>query len=589
MYNSVKKVQMLTLISVMLFLSYPTRVTAISNDYFFEEKPTVLVVFSSKDDEFNEHQRMLDMLIGHFTERMIFLPSSQVQEQDLEGVDFLFYYGEQRELLPPSLVDMISTFQGPVVALGYNAEQLGKRFSFLEWKVDQAVTNQVILQGEHEKKLSFAPQYVFDVSIAEGHEAKVIAVGKKDNKDFPLFLANGTDYYFASNLLNPPFSLIFAEGLYEVFLGSERMESAKLLGYLRLEDIHPLVDPSALLEIAKLLKAKEIPYMVAVIPVYTNPETKKEYHFSDFPELLEVLKYIQNNGGSIVLHGYTHQFRLSETGEGFEFWDVENNMPIYQGPDEEIVRMEREDFQSDYEYEQHLSAKKAYERDYIEKRLTRGIQELANYGIYPLAFEAPHYTMSQHGYEVISHMFSTYVGQLQVSDSNWEVMATSPYITKPTFLHGMQFLPETIGYVDKDDPRAIEKMLALAKEYQFVRGGMVAGFYHPYLGVERFIELIEELEKIEEITWIDLQQMNNYVQTDYVTIRSENGEIEVDIDYFGLFQSSIDYFGYHLKKVLKMFLWCIAFVGSLAVINFIVQIVVNSYRKQRMKRGESLG
>src|SRR5690606_3671066 len=110
--------------------------------------------------------------------------------------------------------------------------------------------NQVILLGEHEKELSFAPQYVFDVSIAEGHEAKVIAVGKKDSQDFPLFLANGTDYYFASNLLNPPFSLIFAEGLYEVFSGSGRMEPAKPLGYLRLEDVHPLVDPSDLLEIA---------------------------------------------------------------------------------------------------------------------------------------------------------------------------------------------------------------------------------------------------------------------------------------------------------------------------------------------------
>ena len=30
--------------------------------------------------------------------------------------------------------------------------------------------------------------------------------------------------------------------------------------------------------------------MLAVIPVYTNPETGKQYHFGDSPKLLKVLK-----------------------------------------------------------------------------------------------------------------------------------------------------------------------------------------------------------------------------------------------------------------------------------------------------------
>lgn len=71
---------------------------------------------------------------------------------------------------------------------------------------------------------------------------------------------------------------------------------------------------------------------MAVIPIYTNKD------------------------------GETIHYRSSETGEGFEFWNVENDRPIYQ-----------ED-------------------------------------------EAPHYAISQQGYEVVAKHFSSYIGRLQLTD-----------------------------------------------------------------------------------------------------------------------------------------------------------------------------
>src|SRR5699024_10990440 len=143
----------------------------------------------------------------------------------------------------------------------------------------------------------------------------------------------------------------------------------------------------------------------------------------------------------------------------FEFWDVENQMPIYHGPEEEVVQLSVDDFESQEKYEAHQSANEEYERRYIENRLTRGVQELANYGLYPLAFEAPHYTMSQNGYQVASNIFSTYVGQIQLSDENWEIMDTTPYATQPTMLNGMVLLPETIGYVRPEADEREQAML----------------------------------------------------------------------------------------------------------------------------------
>lgn len=551
--------------------------------------PKVLVIFSSKNNEYDEHQRMLDMLLGHFTENIKFVSSLDIQKSDLEQVDYLFYYGQQREFLSKSLVKIVTEFEEVFVAIGHNVEQFEDRFSFLEWAPYDVVIDQAYLVNNPAKQLSFIPQYVLNVNLVKEEQTEVVLNGKRANEEVPIFINNQIDYYFASNLLKPPFSILFAEALNDIFAEEYVTHSDTTLGYIRLEDIHPLVDPDHMMDIANVLVEKNIPYMMAVIPVYTNPETKKQYHLSDSPNLLKALKFMQDNGGSIVLHGYTHQFRLSETGEGFEFWDVENNMPIYHGPEDEINVATEEDFKSNDEYEKYVSAQKAYERNYIEKRLAKGIHELANYGLYPLAFEAPHYTMSQHGYEIASEYFTSYVGQLQLSDQDWEIMTTSPYMTKPTFLHGMQLLPETIGYVDPDDPEAIEKMINKAKDYQFVNGGMIAGFYHPYLGVDLFIELLDELEKIEHISWIDLKQMNHRVKTDYVDIRSDNGEIIVDINYLGLFMSSFDYLNYHLKKVITIILWCIACIGLIAVANFTFHILSNRHSQHRTKRRNSVG
>ncbi|HEY4600312.1 MAG TPA: polysaccharide deacetylase family protein [Cerasibacillus sp.] len=552
------------------------------------ENPNVLVIYSSENKTIDEHQKMLDMLIGHFTENIRFVSTSEVEKKDIEEVDVVFYYGQRKELLPRMLISTVAKFTGVMVAIGHNVEQFGERFSFIDWRVDSAVIEEVIHTKEIDKQISIVPQSIINIDISRQQQAIAILLGKKKNETHPLLVKYKKDYYFASNLLKQPFSIVFAEALHEVFSTETREDAESPLGYIRLEDIHPLVDPENMMAIANILAEKNIPYMIAVIPVYTNPETKKQYHLSDSPKLLKVLKYMQDNGGSIVLHGYTHQFRLSETGEGFEFWDVEYNMPIYHGPDDAVRVKTKDDFGDEDEYEQFLSEQKAYEREYIEERLTKGIQELANYGLYPLAFEAPHYTMSQYGYEVASEFFSTYVGQLQLSDEDWEIMTTVPYMSKPSFLHGMQLLPETIGYVKPDDSQAIEKMVLNAQDYQFVRDGIVAGFYHPYLGVKLFEELIAELEKFPQINWIDLKQLNHRVQTDYVDIKTKNGEIVVKINHLGLFKSSFDYFGYHMNNILVIILWSVAGIGALAVVNFIYRIISISYRNGRIKRGYSI-
>src|SRR5690606_7994055 len=120
-----------------------------------------------------------------------------------------------------------------------------------------------------------------------------------------------------------------------------------------------------------------------------NPETGERITLSESVKLVKVLQEMQRSGASIVLHGYYHQYRDSETGEGSEYWDIEHNRPIYQGKNEPVLK--RGDFATEQEYKEFLKKGAEFEERYIADTIQKGIFDLVEEGLYPIAFEAPHY------------------------------------------------------------------------------------------------------------------------------------------------------------------------------------------------------
>lgn len=522
---------------------------------------------------------MLDLLIGHFTADITFKSSQEVKHKDLNDVTHLVYYGQVAERLPATFLTLFDDYEGSFIAIGYNTEHLGDRFEFIDPKHEQVI-DQIRFTNESENAWEIVPEYIIDIVTNEESIVMVEGNQQGDGKSYPVAVKNNNSYYLSIDNLNGSKKIIIGEVFHKIFKAKHQKKHP---AYIRLEDIHPLVDPQNVKEIVEVLKVKNIPFMMAVIPVYTNPETGEQFHFSDSPKLLQVLKDAQKNGGSVVLHGYTHQFRESETGEGFEFWDVENNTPIYAGADDDFTLRTEEEFSDQKEYEAYKRELTQFETNYIEKKLTQGIQELTNYGLYPLAFEAPHYTMSQNGYKVVSEYFSAYVGQIQLSDKNWEIMDSTPYITTPSFLNGLEILPETMGYVIPDNPQAIPEMIARAKEYEVSSDGVLGAFYHPYLGVDQFNVLIEEMEKLPNISWVNLQKMDVSVKADYVDIFTKNDEIIVNVERRKLLRSSIDFPVYHLNRFIEFILWCAVILGGIAVFTFISFTFFLSAKRTKME------
>lgn len=542
-----------------------------------EDQEKVLVIYTADESEMGEDQRSLDMLLGHFTTDITFISSSEVDKKDLADVTQLFYYGTKAVELPDQFTTMFDDYEGTFTAIGYNANQLGEHFSFISYEHEVEI-NSLYLTENKEQKLEDLSLETVEVHPEQDAETLMKGKNESEDKTYPVMVQQDNHFYYSIDTMYSNEVVLFGEALHDIF---EVNHEDTHPGYIRLEDIHPAVDTDKLKKIAQVLKEKDIPYMVSVIPVYTDPETEEEMHFSDSPELLGLLKKMQKDGASIILHGYTHQYRSSETGEGFEFWDVENNSPIFSPSNETMDLKSESDFSSKKKYEAYLAELQTFETDYVHEKLEKGVQELVNYGLYPLAFEAPHYTMSQNGYEIASDYFSHYAGQAQLSDTDWEKMDSTPYISSPSFLGGMELLPETIGYVNPEEKDSIPKMMKQTEQMLQTKDGVIAGFYHPYLGIEGFHELIEQMEKQPNIDWIDLKQEDVWVKAENVHLSTEDGNIVADVDKTKLMFSSSNFLSYHYFAWSTVLTWILCFIGAVFVLTFIVLTLFNQHRKKQ--------
>ncbi|MGE6203890.1 DUF2334 domain-containing protein [Guptibacillus hwajinpoensis] len=560
----------ITFLILLLLIPAPQLVRAGEDDVV--SNPTVLIIYSSKQGEISENIRLLDIIVGHYTSDITFKEDSDVIKEDLTGVTHLFYYGEVKKTLTNEVSRVVEDFNGTIFSIGYNTEQFEDHFDFV------TQINELNIDG-----ISFIDEDIRNIfeqtilNIELSTNTTTLMEGHAGNNAYPLLVKNKTNYYYGVTSLDGVLPDYLSESLHE-FFGVSHQEVHP--GIIRLEDIHPLVDPVPLKEIAKFLFEKDIPYMIAVIPIYRDPETGEELRFSDSPELLKVLKFMQNHGGTIIMHGYSHQYRYSETGEGFEFWDVKNDRPISVPPHKNSREKTRDDFSSEEDFQDYLTDIKSFETNYIESKITKGINELVSYGLHPAAFEAPHYAISSNGYKVVSEHFSTYLGQLQISDYSWEMMRSSPTITTPSFIEGMTLLPETIGYVDENEKDPIQKMTQSIQKQQIVRDGVISGFYHPYLGIENFKEMIHEMETVPNLSWVDLKSFDTLTKADHVSIQFTNHEPEVKLDYVGMIKSSPEYYEPYLNRVTNGVLWIIATVAGVMIILFIAFILILNFRKK---------
>ncbi|HDN2477845.1 TPA: polysaccharide deacetylase family protein, partial [Clostridioides difficile] len=393
-----------------------------------------------------------------------------------------------------NLISSLNSYKGTICWLGYGIENL---LEHKKYNLDYVgKTNNIVSVNYRGKSYNLDEHYVFNIVESKDTSNKVIGSINDTLNKYP-YIINDKNLFYVSKLdLDGVLFYIFCDSLNDIF-NIKTFDKGRI--FVRIEDVHAFREPKNLVEIADYLSSKNIPFTIALIPAYVNPKNHKVITLSESPEIVKAIKYMQDKGGTVILHGYTHQYKKEEvSGEGYEFWNGKKDEPLKENM-----------------------------KIFVKDRVLNGLRVCIENGIYPLAFEAPHYAMESEGYKELKKYFSTYMGQHQNNDKKFSTN-TYPYIIRDTEEFNI-FIPENLGYIDPEDKFTFQNIKENLDKLSIVRGFSGGFFFHSYLNIEYLKNTIEYLEK-QNIEFMNLRDFNNWVKVDEIQIRNNGDEIIVNYD-----------------------------------------------------------
>jgi len=191
--------------------------------------------------------------------------------------------------------------------------------------------------------------------------------------------------------------------------------------------------------VTQFLKEKGVPYHLALIPVYVNPEKDVSISILDRPRLIRLLKSIELDNGELVLHGHTHQYD-GETAVDFEFWDESRNEPVEEDSEE-----------------------------FARQKISSALDILQQAGFTTEIWETPHYKASEVDYRVFREFFPI------IYDDRNAIGVPFTFRRSNTV-----FSPLDLSYVSSRE--SISQIVATAKRiYDCFEDPAVSVFNHTYL------------------------------------------------------------------------------------------------------------
>lgn len=417
---------------------------------------TVLIVYDEPGklkDRAYLHALNLDNLLGHFQLKGQLIPMESYTPGQLARYQAGVFIGAGLHTrVAPALLNDIRSNRRPFAWLGGHVGQLlateeaRRQFGF-------AFQSSVVEPGlsvEYKGVPLLDSETCLDLVTPHGPApANVIAqVHRGDSKVTPYVLRKEQFWYFADS----PFSYMEDGGRYLVIcdllhdiLGIQHARTARAL--IRIEDVSAESDPEDLTHIADVLAERQAPFQISLIPVYRDPSKSVEIRLAETSGLVDALHYMVSKGGTPVMHGGTHQWR-GVSADDFEFWDEMRDAAI---PGD--------------------SAR------YVMRTLRFGLSECFRNGIFPVAFETPHYGASELDYRTFGQVFTAaYDRPLNMPHSDTGQSFPYPVVDR----YGRFIIPENLGYLPSQnaDP---EIVLSNARRMRVVRDGIASFYFHPFL------------------------------------------------------------------------------------------------------------
>ena len=407
--------------------------------------------------------------------------------------------------LPVAFLDDVLASTSPVIWIRDNIWQLANRaptfaatYGFDPWAFDTSTVTGVTYKGTTLTRAASSNPGIMTYSVLDPTRAQVLADAiTADGGRFPWAVRSGTLTYLGEN----PFTYIDETDRYLVFcdllfdaLAPATAERHRAL--VRIEDVNATDDPAALRAIADYLEAEHVPFSVAVIPRYVDPLDAyglgAELRFEDAPEFVAALEYMTSRGGTLLLHGFTHQHSNAlnpysgASADDFEFWTAHI------------------DAQDDVVLDGPIPDDSA---SYAAGRVERGLQDFAAVGLpAPGIFEFPHYAGSAVDARTIATRFATayhrglyFGGALTQGPDDLSHVAGQFFPYAVHDVYGWKVLPENLGNYEplpqnNHPPRLPADLLRNANAARVVRDGFASFYFHPYYPLSVLKQIVGDLE-----------------------------------------------------------------------------------------------
>ncbi|NLG33385.1 MAG: DUF2334 domain-containing protein [Syntrophomonadaceae bacterium] len=250
---------------------------------------------------------------------------------------------------------------------------------------------------------------------------------------------------------------------------------------IRLEDIAPggiygnEENLRKLRIIADYLQSEKVPYHVSIIPRYIDPFTSYDKSIADTNDpyirlFNKTMQYLNDHGGghSLGMHGYTHQFHKSVSGDGTEFYHSQctSNCPP---DDSQLACFDRN----------------AFAKSYTSIRMRSAYKAFAKAKLYPdWGFSTPHYIASANQ----RHILESWSGIFFENDPmDFYKRSVSIRDSDSAFYRGVIYVPTPLDYVSAADPeKDINRICQELNSYN--ASEIAAFFYHPFMEFQ-FIEI----------------------------------------------------------------------------------------------------
>lgn len=431
------------------------------------------------------------------------LDSSRYESGMLGRYRAVIYLGVTERPLPSAFLADVQAGLGPVLWLGGNADQLasyGQFEALYGWRPGRLAKPPKVKGIRYKNALlNRDPRETEPIrTYAAVDPARVKVLGTvvtQDGRTFPWALQSRNLTYVGELALanadpEADRTLAVADLMYGV-LAPYTPERHRAL--VRLEDIGPNYDAKALRKVGELLHDEGVPFTFGVYPVYVGPiweRPRRVLRMKDQPRLVRTIHWLMEHGGTMVLHGYTHQtdgMRNPTSGmsaDDFEFFRTHfdgKRQLVYDGP----IRGDSP--------------------EWARGRLKKAVAEMrAAHLPTPQIFELPHYAAAPTDYRVIAQDFRARFDRGTVFAPNWrgrepaspymfEVFA--PFVIRDTY--GSVVLPETLGYVTtrpvERRAHAVDMIVSNARVQKVVRDNVAGFFYHPFLGTGHLKSAIDRI------------------------------------------------------------------------------------------------